>query len=247
MHKFIFLIASFLLAQTQLGASNKAMADSAYILGNYTQAVALYDSLLSLGHNATLYHNQGNAYYRLEEYPKAILAYERGLRYAPTDVELAHNLTLANSKLPDLQRTLPPFFVVAWYRHILLWFTVSHWAMVASTSLIVALALLLLYRLAHRLMWRKIGFWLACAALVISLWSTWATFALHSYLEDHTTAIVMQQTPISDSPSTDATASKYVSAGTKVKVIDHSLKDYWRVTLPNGQSVWVPNRNLETI
>src|SRR5262249_60434838 len=49
--------------------------------GYYQQAIAGYEQLVAAGiHNAKLYYNLGNAYFRLNDLGHAILHYRRGLR-----------------------------------------------------------------------------------------------------------------------------------------------------------------------
>ena len=60
-------------------AVTKAEADSAYIRGQYQQAIKDYEMLLKQGASADLYYNLGNAYYRSENITRAVLNYERAL------------------------------------------------------------------------------------------------------------------------------------------------------------------------
>ena len=55
----------------------KVEADSAYLNGNYSTAIELYENLLQKGESDELYYNLGNAYYKSDELAKAILNYER--------------------------------------------------------------------------------------------------------------------------------------------------------------------------
>lgn len=247
MPKYLMSLLMLFFCLLASATSFKALGDSAYMRGDYVTAITHYGKALTQGHNPYVYNNLGNAYYRLEQYPQAILAYERGLRYAPSDQALAHSLVLANSKLPERLRSTPPFFISTWYHQALLWLSISGWMAVAVVSLGLALALWLVYRLAPRSGWRKVGFFGSLCLLLACFWASWATFALRHYLDTHTSAIVMQRTPAADSPSTHSTATSYVPLGTKVDITDRSLKDFWRITLPDGKSVWVKRTHLEVI
>lgn len=48
---------------------------------------------------ADLYYNLGNTYYQLQEYPWAILYYEKALALSPYDKEAAHHLKLSQKEL----------------------------------------------------------------------------------------------------------------------------------------------------
>jgi tetratricopeptide (TPR) repeat protein len=70
--------------------------------GYYRQAIAGYEQLIAAGiHNAKLYYNLGNAYFRLNDLGHAILHYRRGLRLEPGNRQLQANLRYARSRRID--------------------------------------------------------------------------------------------------------------------------------------------------
>jgi Tetratricopeptide repeat len=70
--------------------------------GYYQQAIAGYEQLVAAGiHNAKLYYNLGNAYFRLHDLGHAILYYRRGLRLDPGNRQLQANLNYARSRRID--------------------------------------------------------------------------------------------------------------------------------------------------
>ena len=70
--------------------------------GYYQQAIAGYEQLVAAGiHNAKLYYNLGNAYFRLNDLGHAILHYRRGLRLEPGNRQLQANLSYARSRRID--------------------------------------------------------------------------------------------------------------------------------------------------
>ena len=73
---FIISLTSYFSPLTS-NAVTKAEADSSYVRGQYQQAIAQYEALLKQGASADLYYNLGNAYYRTENIPEAVLNYER--------------------------------------------------------------------------------------------------------------------------------------------------------------------------
>src|SRR5438093_4173342 len=70
--------------------------------GYYRQAIAGYEQLVVAGiHNAKLYYNLGNAYFRLNDLGHAILHYRCGLRLEPGNRQLQANLSYARSRRID--------------------------------------------------------------------------------------------------------------------------------------------------
>src|SRR5262249_6183763 len=70
--------------------------------GYYQQAIAGYEQLVAAGaHNAKLYYNLGNAYFRLNDLGRAIVHCRRGLRLEPGNRQLQANLSYARSRRTD--------------------------------------------------------------------------------------------------------------------------------------------------
>lgn len=68
----------------------------------YQQAIAGYEQLLASGlQNAKLQYNLGNAYFRVRDLGRAILAYRRGLRLEPGNRQIQANLSYARSQRVD--------------------------------------------------------------------------------------------------------------------------------------------------
>ena len=70
--------------------------------GYYQRAIAGYEQLIAAGiHNARLYYNLGNAYFRLNDLGRAILHYRRGLRLEPGNRQIQANVSYARSRRVD--------------------------------------------------------------------------------------------------------------------------------------------------
>ena len=78
MKKVILFIICLTVALSSQGAA-KIDADSAYVRGDFAQAVELYEQLLTEGESAEVYYNLGNSYFKLDNMGKSILNYERAL------------------------------------------------------------------------------------------------------------------------------------------------------------------------
>ena len=86
-------------------------ADSAYTADNFKEAADTYLHVIATeGNSATLQYNLGNCYYRLGEMGKAILAYERALRFDPTFHDARTNLEFINSRIADRPGDARDFF-----------------------------------------------------------------------------------------------------------------------------------------
>ncbi|MDR2907953.1 MAG: tetratricopeptide repeat protein, partial [Bacteroidales bacterium] len=88
-----------------------------YAAENYKQAAASYLTVVKSGFvSPELYYNLGNSYFRLGDYPHAILYYEKAKRLSPKDPDLLMNLGIAKTKIADKFETLPDIFFVHWWK-----------------------------------------------------------------------------------------------------------------------------------
>lgn len=98
----IFIVLPLCLAAKTDPDSLFARANEQYAKGDFTEAATSYQHLIDSGyHSPELYYNLGNAYYKLNELPSAILFYEKAHKIRPGDEDIKVNLQLANSKITD--------------------------------------------------------------------------------------------------------------------------------------------------
>ena len=109
MKRFFIIICCLTLAIPFWGAS-KIDADSAYVRGDYAQAIALYEELLEEGESSEVYYNLGNSYFKADNIGKSILNYERALLLNPGNSDIRANLDIARSKTQDNLVSTPDIF-----------------------------------------------------------------------------------------------------------------------------------------
>lgn len=79
-------------------------ANRDYGSGNFKQAVAGYEDLVHAQNwNAPLFYNLGNSYFRLHQYGKAILSYQRALALEPSYPEARTNLGITREEAHALE------------------------------------------------------------------------------------------------------------------------------------------------
>ena len=78
------------------------LANSQYESQKYDSAKSNYSLLYQNGIiSKELFLNLGNSFFKLDSLPNAILFYEKGLKIAPGDIDLTHNLQYCNTLLKD--------------------------------------------------------------------------------------------------------------------------------------------------
>lgn len=71
-------------------------ANAIFEAGDFANAAAAYEEIImNHGPRASVYYNLGNSHLRMEDYGRAILAYERARLLSPRDPDLRSNLALA--------------------------------------------------------------------------------------------------------------------------------------------------------
>ena len=224
-------------------------ANSAYEHGDWTSALDAYEQISALGlESAPLYYNIGNVYYRLNEYAKAVLYYERALKLDPSFEDAQFNLEHMNSLLQDKIEVIPEFFLKEWMADVSRTMSSNAWAVIFLCLLALTLALLLVFRLSPSIVGRRVGFFaglvtllLMFSALAFSVWQK------NDY-QRHDEAVVMKTvTSVKSSPSSGSSTDLFIlHEGTKVKVLDH--EGAWtNVSLSDGRQGWMKTDDIEII
>lgn len=223
-------------------------ANQQYASGNFEEAARLYNSILSAGYfSADLHYNLGNAYYKMDSIPKAILNYEKALRLNPGMEDAEHNLEMANLRTIDKIEPIPDFFLSKWWKSILNIFHPDSWAKWAVVSMFMAFLAIVAYLFAEITAIRKIGFYLAIIAFVFSVVFWFLGSEKYSYLQNSTEAIVMTPTiNVFSSPTEGSTKLFVLHKGTKVDLEDR--KDDWiKIRIPNGNEGWMKAEDADEI
>ena len=244
---FIISLTSYILPFSA-SAVTKMEADSAYVRGEYQQAVKDYEVLLKQGASADLYYNLGNAYYRTENITRAVLNYERALLLSPGDRDIRFNLQMARSKTIDKITPEQDMFFITWYRSLVNLTSVDGWADVALISLALAIVLALLYLFSERIWLRKVGFFGAIILIVFFLLSNVFAHQQKDLLVHRRGAIVTAPAvTVKSTPAKQGTDLFILHEGTKVTITDGSMKDWKGIRLADGKEGWIETSQIELI
>ena len=229
-------------------AATKAEADSAYVRGQYQQAIAQYEELLKQGACADLYYNLGNAYYRTENIPEAVLNYERALLLSPGDRDIRFNLQIARSKTFDKIVPESEMFFVTWYRSLVSLMSVDGWARTALVALALTIILLLVYLFSEKLWLRKAGFFGGVALLVLFVVANIFAWQQKEELLHRKGAIIFAPAvTVKSTPAANGTDLFILHEGTKVDITDGSMKDWKEIRIADGKEGWIESKHIRVI
>ena len=231
-----------------VNAITKKNADDEYVKGNYQQAIKDYEELLKKGASVELYYNLGNAYYRTDNITRAVLNYERALLLSPGDEDIRFNLQMARSKTIDKITPKSEMFFVTWYKSLVNYASVDGWAKTAIVSITLALVLVLCYLFGKKLFLRKTAFYGSIFFLLLFILSNVFAFEQRRILTRRTGAIII--TPSVTLKKTPVANSEYntiIHEGSRVEIIDDTMKDWKLVELEDGREGWIQSSQIERI
>ena len=204
--------------------------------------------MLKQGVSTSLYYNLGNAYYRMDEIPRAVLNYERALLLSPGDPDVRFNLQMARSKTIDKITPESEMFFVTWYHSLVNLTSVDGWARVALVSLALAIVLALLYLFAGAVWLRKLGFFGAFALLVVFVLANVLAHVQRQNFTSRSGAIIMAPAAtVKSTPSGQGTDLFILHEGTKVVITDGSMRQWKRIRVADGKEGWVETSQMEII
>lgn len=229
-------------------AVTKSQADSLYAAEHYQQAAQMYEKLLKKGTSADLYYNLGNAYYRMDNITQAVIAYERALLLAPGDNDIRQNLQLARSKTIDKMVPESEIFFLTWYRSIVSLLDTDSWAYIAVCALLLVILLALAYLFAEPVWLRKVGFFGGISFLFVFLLCNLFAWQQKQMIDKRTGAVVIQSAiNVKSTPAKNGTDLFILHEGTKVTVVDASMKEWCEIRVADGKQGWVESKQIEII
>lgn len=253
MKRFILYTILLVVSVVAMGAEPMSSehwesGNKAYIDGDYNKAIAEYDAILDGGeYSMKLYYNLANAYFKVGSIGKAILYYNKALRIAPSQEDIRHNLAIAEAQTKDRIVAIPEFFINRWLRTLRNTMSCGTWSLLSLLFFGVLLSFTLLFLLASRIRWRKVGFYGALFSLVMFVAVTLFAISSRNDILQHEEAIVMgSAVSIKSSPDRSATDLFVLHEGTKVRII--AEVDEWReIVIADGKKGWVEVKNIEQI
>jgi len=229
-------------------AITKNNADTEYKKGNYQQAIKDYEELLDNGVSYEIYYNLGNAYYRIDNITRAILSYERALLLSPNDDDVRFNLKMAQAKTIDKITPKSEMFFVTWYKAIVNIMSVDGWANTAIISIILTIMLVLAYLFSDKNWIRKVGFFGGLVTLLLFVFSNVFAFQQLYHLQNRDGAVIISSSVmVKKSPSKTSSANFVLHEGTKVEILDRTVKNWVDIRIADGREGWIETNKIEEI
>jgi tetratricopeptide (TPR) repeat protein len=224
-------------------------ANQAYQKGDFQKSITLYEQIKGDHRVASveLLYNLGNAYYRLGDYPSAVLNYERALKENPSDREVLANLQITRNKLEDKIEPMPELFYIRWFKVIRNAFSTDAWAWLFIFSLVGSAALWIMFVQSNKSRNKKAGFYGGLLSFVLSIllfitaFSSW-----ESSYKTQRAVVFAGSISVKSAPVISGNGLFIIHAGTTVSITDE-LGEWVRIRLVDGKEGWVILGDLEVI
>lgn len=226
----------------------KQAADSAYASENYARARELYETMLQKGEDAMLYYNLGNTCYKLGDIPHAVLNYERAALLAPADDDIKANLTFIQGKVIDKITPQSDMFFFRWWSALVNSLNLDVWAYYGVAGFILMLIMTGLFFFARDIRLRKTGFIAALVLLAATALSNVCAWQQYERLVQRNGAIVMEPSvAVKSTPGESGTTLFMLHEGTKVEIVDASMREWKEIKLADGKVGWIKTAHIEII
>lgn len=216
--------------------------------GKYAEAIKCYEAVVGRNlHSATLYYNLGNAYFKINNYPSAILNYERAKLLDPDDEDIAFNLELARTFTVDVIEPLPQFFLHQWVRAVKHLFNTDIWAYIALVSFVVVLVFDAMFWFTNRYRIKRLSFGLGITFVLIFIMSLIFSIQLRNEIVKNTHAIVFEAAVAAKSSPDNSGKDLFVlHAGTKVQTL-RTVGDWCEIKIADGNKGWLQKKSFKKI
>jgi len=217
-----------------------AKANQEYARGHFKEAISAYEALIRDGQwSANVFYDLGNAYFRVGDFGRAILNYERALSLEQRHPETTANLQIARDEAHALE--LQP----SWPERHLQFASVDQYSIAAAVAFWVAafcLAALIFTRRRSAAMKS-----LLVVMLLVFAGAMFATWQLERGSKGGALAIVTGKDVQARLATADtANAVLALPPGSEIKVLS-TRGDWIYAALPNNLRGWISAKNAERV
>lgn len=223
-------------------------ANASYTDAHYQNALNYYqmiegEKLVS----ADLYYNIGNTYYKMNDVARAILYYEKALKFDQSHQDAANNLAICNTLTLDKIEVVPEFILITWIRDVKYLFSANVWAWSTVALILIVAILMLLFFFARSSSAKKVSFIFSCIILFFSI----CTFAFSisekaDAMREDKAIVTIPVSSVKSSPGDAGKAIFVLHEGTKVSILDE-LGEWTKIELADGRQGWLTNNSFEII
>ncbi len=242
----MILFCSYSMTYGQTSEELFIAGNEAYEKNRYGLAIENYEKIHEAGQRSSdLYLNLGNAYFNQDNYAKAILAYERGLRLSPNDKSILANLEITRDQLASDVIEVPDFILLRTWRSFCLLFNSTIWSIFQFLCLFAS-AFLFWKFYKDQLSFSNRRFFTLFGILLLAFVIFFLAANTNDQLSKAKFAILMEEASLHEGADDRSDKIEELYPGNKIRIIDQ-IDDYYKVRLANQSIGWVDIGKLELI
>ena len=217
-------------------------ANKAYNNSDYTSAITLYDSILTIGlESSELYYNLGNCHYKSQNWANAIWHYEKSLKLERNDKTI-QNLELANLKIIDRIEDIPQLFYKKWWSSFISIFNTFSWQLISILIIWLALTIKILSQFTN---YKKEHFLSILYSLaLISVFATYSSYQRNITKKE--AIIFTSSVVVNSAPTTNSTNLFSLHSGSKIEILD-TIGEWINIKIANGNSGWILQNSIKEL
>ena len=249
---FTIAIAAFIFSAMHLFGGNSVdslkQANDLYAKKQYDKALPIYVALTKTGYaSSTLLYNTGCAYFKTNDFVRAILFFERAQLLDPNNDDIKFNLDVARTRQVDKLDSIPDFFLTNWMKYVAGIATSNVWSIFGIVLFMGALLLLYFFFFARSVVFKRTYFSLALSLVLFSAVSLWFSSIQKDRITIRTSAIVLNPSVTAKSSPDDAGTDLFlIHEGLKVTVVE-KVGGWIKIKLSNGSVGWLKQSDIEVI
>jgi len=225
-----------------------AKGNGYYAKAQYKEALNTYQQILDDGYQSpAVYFNMGNASYKTDDIPSALLYYEKAHKLAPGDEDINVNIRFANLKTTDKIDEAPEFFLANWWKAFILSFSVSALSTLSILFVLLGSGVLVIYFFTNSVSIKKSSFYASMLLFFLGVLTIFVAGMQISYFDGHRQAIIFSSSVVVKSGPVEKSNGIFVlHDGTKVNILDNS-NGWLKIRLGNGNEGWIRATDVKEI
>jgi tetratricopeptide (TPR) repeat protein len=215
-------------------------ANQEYAQGHFKEAISGYEALVRAGQwSANLFYDLGNAYFRVGDFGRAILNYERALALERHHPEATANLQIARDEAHALE------LQQSWPERYLQFASVNECSIAAAIAFWLAVFAIVMLIFARRRSATLIATLMLC--LLVSAVAIYAAYTLERGSNGSALAIVTGKN-VQARLATADTANSVLAlpAGSEIKILS-TRGDWIYAALSNNLRGWIPAKDAQQV
>jgi uncharacterized membrane protein len=223
-------------------------ANQLYQQNKFAEAREAYESVVRNGFlSGELYYNMGNAYYKTGDVGRAILNYERALRFMPNDDDLKHNLQLANLMITDKIEATPRLFLWDYWDGIKGAFSLNALTWISYGVFVLLIVSISVVVLARTYQLRRLGLFGGSISTVVLILFIVLLIGKSGDVNRADAGVVTAKiTTVKNSPDSKSSDAFVLHSGVKVTITD-GVNEWLKVRLADGKVGWMEKGDAEVI